>query len=104
MRPGRIYQGHGQLEESSLNRSPHSYLNNPEEERQRCAEEDTLVSFLLLRACGLNTHVLLLSVHRGLRYKWNTDKDVTVLKFTDLDGDGIGMLRLTSLLQTEPRK
>ncbi|XP_075884230.1 neutral ceramidase isoform X2 [Nelusetta ayraudi] len=60
MRPGRIYQGHGQLEESSLNRSPHSYLNNPEEERQR--------------------------------YKWNTDKDVTVLKFTDLDGDGIGML------------
>lgn len=38
--------------------------------------------------------VLMLSVRRGLRYKWNTDKDVTVLKFTDLDGDGIGMLRL----------
>lgn len=27
------------------------------------------------------------------RYKQNTDKQVTVLKFTDLDGDGIGMLR-----------
>lgn len=29
----------------------------------------------------------------AFRYKWNTDKQVTVLKFTDLDGDGMGMLR-----------
>ncbi|XP_068615020.1 neutral ceramidase [Brachionichthys hirsutus] len=60
MRPGRIYRSRGELEDSSLNRSPHSYLNNPEDERRR--------------------------------YKWNTDKQVMVLKFTDLDGDGIGML------------
>ncbi|XP_073345847.1 neutral ceramidase [Pagrus major] len=60
MKPGRIYRSRGQLDDSSLNRSPHSYLNNPEDERHR--------------------------------YKQNTDKQVTVLKFTDLDGDGIGML------------
>ncbi|XP_042363772.1 neutral ceramidase [Plectropomus leopardus] len=60
MRPGRIYRSQGELDDSSINRSPHSYLNNPEEERHR--------------------------------YKWNTDKQVLVLKFTDLDGDGIGML------------
>ncbi|XP_037547223.1 neutral ceramidase [Nematolebias whitei] len=60
MRPGRIYRNKGELEDSSLNRSPHSYLNNPKEERNR--------------------------------YKWNTDKQVLVLKFTDLDGDGIGMI------------
>ncbi|XP_069543813.1 neutral ceramidase [Brachyistius frenatus] len=60
MRPGRIYRSSGELDDGSLNRSPHSYLNNPEEER--------------------------------IRYKWNTDRQVTVLKFTDLDGDGIGML------------
>ncbi|KAM8729237.1 neutral ceramidase [Acanthopagrus schlegelii] len=60
MKPGRIYRSRGELGDSSLNRSPHSYLNNPEDERHR--------------------------------YKQNTDKQVTVLKFTDLDGDGIGML------------
>ncbi|XP_029384198.1 neutral ceramidase [Echeneis naucrates] len=60
MRPGRIFRSRGDLEDSSLNRSPHSYLNNPEDER--------------------------------LRYKSNTDKQMTVLKFTDLDGDGIGMI------------
>ncbi|XP_074476945.1 neutral ceramidase isoform X1 [Sebastes fasciatus] len=60
MRPGRIYRSRGELDDSSLNRSPHSYLNNPEDERHR--------------------------------YKWNTDKQVLVLKFTDLDGNGIGML------------
>ncbi|XP_030266734.1 neutral ceramidase isoform X2 [Sparus aurata] len=60
MKPGRIYRSTGELGDSSLNRSPHSYLNNPEDERHR--------------------------------YKQNTDKQVTVLKFTDLDGDGIGML------------
>uniref|UniRef100_A0A669B833 Neutral ceramidase n=1 Tax=Oreochromis niloticus TaxID=8128 RepID=A0A669B833_ORENI len=60
MKPGRIYRNRGELDDSSLNRSPHSYLNNPEEERRR--------------------------------YKWNTDKQVLVLKFTDQDGDGIGMI------------
>lgn len=39
MKPGRIYRSRGQLEDSSLNRSPHSYLNNPEDERHRCTEE-----------------------------------------------------------------
>ncbi|XP_053269667.1 neutral ceramidase [Pleuronectes platessa] len=60
MKPGRIYRSRGELDDSSLNRSPHSYMNNPEDERHR--------------------------------YKSNTDKQVMVLKFTDLDGDGIGML------------
>ncbi|KAM7381040.1 hypothetical protein PAMA_012058 [Pampus argenteus] len=60
MKPGRIYMNKGHLDDSSLNRSPQSYLNNPEGERHR--------------------------------YKQNTDKQVLVLKFTDLDGDGIGML------------
>ncbi|XP_017260731.2 neutral ceramidase-like, partial [Kryptolebias marmoratus] len=60
MKPGRIYRNTGELDDSSLNRSPHSYLNNPENERNR--------------------------------YPWNTDKQVLVLKFTDLDGDGIGLI------------
>uniref|UniRef100_A0A4W5MKX7 Neutral ceramidase n=1 Tax=Hucho hucho TaxID=62062 RepID=A0A4W5MKX7_9TELE len=60
IKPGRIYMSKGELEESNLNRSPHSYLNNPAEERNK--------------------------------YKSNTDKQVTLLKFTDLDGDGLGML------------
>ncbi|KAK5880688.1 hypothetical protein CesoFtcFv8_021570 [Champsocephalus esox] len=60
IRSGRIFRSRGELEDSSLNRSPHSYLNNPESERRR--------------------------------YKWNTDKQVLVLKFTNLHGDGIGML------------
>ncbi|XP_029312523.1 neutral ceramidase [Cottoperca gobio] len=60
MRPGRIFRSRGLLDGSSINRSPHSYMNNPDDERRR--------------------------------YKWNTDKNVLVLKFTDLDGDGIGML------------
>uniref|UniRef100_A0A673B393 Neutral ceramidase n=1 Tax=Sphaeramia orbicularis TaxID=375764 RepID=A0A673B393_9TELE len=60
MKPGRIYRNRGDLDGSSRNRSPHSYLNNPEDERHR--------------------------------YKENTDKQVLVLKFTDMDGDGLGML------------
>uniref|UniRef100_A0A3Q2TM12 Neutral ceramidase n=1 Tax=Fundulus heteroclitus TaxID=8078 RepID=A0A3Q2TM12_FUNHE len=60
MKQGRIYRHRGELGDSSLNRSPHSYLNNPEKERQR--------------------------------YKSNTDKQVLVLKFTDLDGNGMGMI------------
>ncbi|KAJ8396036.1 hypothetical protein AAFF_G00025680 [Aldrovandia affinis] len=60
LKPGRIFLNKGELEGSSINRSPHSYLNNPAEERNR--------------------------------YKSNTDKQMVVLKFTDLDGDGLGML------------
>ncbi|KAM4526371.1 neutral ceramidase [Fundulus diaphanus] len=60
MKQGRIYRHRGELGDSSLNRSPHSYLNNPEKERQR--------------------------------YKSNTEKQVLVLKFTDLDGNGMGMI------------
>ncbi|XP_034050623.1 neutral ceramidase [Thalassophryne amazonica] len=60
MRPGRIFMNRGVLNDSSLNRSPQSYLNNPEDERDRFGS--------------------------------NTDKQVLVLKFTDMDGDGIGML------------
>lgn len=37
--------------------------------------------------------MLISVVTDAFRYKWNTDKQVLVLKFTDLDGDGIGMLR-----------
>ncbi|KAG7492710.1 hypothetical protein MATL_G00017560 [Megalops atlanticus] len=60
LKPGRIFLNKGELEDSNLNRSPHSYLNNPAEERNR--------------------------------YKSNTDKQVVVLKFTDLHGDGLGMI------------
>ncbi|KAG7217805.1 hypothetical protein INR49_020885 [Caranx melampygus] len=60
LRPGRIFRSSGHLDDSSLNRSPQSYLNNPKDERHR--------------------------------YKENTDKQVVVLKFTDMDGDGIGMI------------
>ncbi|XP_061081120.1 neutral ceramidase [Conger conger] len=60
LKPGRIFLNKGELEDSNLNRSPHSYLNNPAGERQR--------------------------------YKSNTDKQVVILKFTDLDGDGLGVL------------
>lgn len=38
MKPGRIYRSTGELGDSSLNRSPHSYLNNPEDERHRYTE------------------------------------------------------------------
>ncbi|KAK0142597.1 Neutral ceramidase [Merluccius polli] len=60
IKPGRIYRSLGTLEDSSLNRSPQSYLNNPQEERDR--------------------------------YKTNTDKQVVVLRLTDADGVGVGML------------
>ncbi|KAG5855430.1 hypothetical protein ANANG_G00048980 [Anguilla anguilla] len=60
LKPGRIFLSKGELEDSNVNRSPHSYLNNPAEERNR--------------------------------YKSNTDKQMVVLKFTDLDGDGLGVL------------
>uniref|UniRef100_A0A8C4RQZ4 Neutral ceramidase n=1 Tax=Erpetoichthys calabaricus TaxID=27687 RepID=A0A8C4RQZ4_ERPCA len=60
MKEGRIFINKGREETSSLNRSPHAYLNNPAEERKR--------------------------------YTSNTDKDLIVLRFTDMDGDGIAAL------------
>ncbi|XP_073684665.1 neutral ceramidase [Garra rufa] len=60
LRPGRIFINKGQLVDSNLNRSPHSYMNNPEEERNR--------------------------------YESTTDKQIVIMKFTDLDGDGMGLL------------
>ncbi|XP_046709278.1 neutral ceramidase [Silurus meridionalis] len=59
MKPGRIFMNKGNVVGSNLNRSPHSYMNNPEEERKR--------------------------------YKNNTDEQIVSLKFTDLDGDGLGI-------------
>ncbi|XP_017579289.1 neutral ceramidase [Pygocentrus nattereri] len=59
MKPGRIFLNKGEIVDSSLNRSPHSYMNNPKEERER--------------------------------YKSNTDEQIVTLKFTDLDGDGMGI-------------
>ncbi|KAK3560138.1 hypothetical protein QTP86_034704, partial [Hemibagrus guttatus] len=59
MRPGRIFLNKGNVLDSNLNRSPHSYMNNPEEERKS--------------------------------YKANTDEQIVSLKFTDLDGDGLGI-------------
>lgn len=35
---------------------------------------------------------------RVSRYETNTDKKVVVLKFTDLDGDGVGMIRYEHVL------
>ncbi|XP_072522781.1 neutral ceramidase [Salminus brasiliensis] len=60
MRPGRIFLNKGEILGSNLNRSPHSYMNNPEEERKR--------------------------------YNSNTDEQIVTLKFTDLDGDGMGII------------
>ncbi|XP_077359030.1 neutral ceramidase [Festucalex cinctus] len=60
VRPGRIFKNRGRVDASSVNRSPHSYRNNPRDEQNR--------------------------------YDDNVDKDMVLLKFTDMDGDGIGML------------
>nr|XP_055031802.1 neutral ceramidase [Misgurnus anguillicaudatus]XP_055031803.1 neutral ceramidase [Misgurnus anguillicaudatus] len=60
IRPGRVFINKGELLDTNLNRSPHSYLNNPEEERNS--------------------------------YEYNTDKQIVIMKFTDLDGDGMGLL------------
>ncbi|XP_058263208.1 neutral ceramidase [Hemibagrus wyckioides] len=59
MRPGRIFLNRGNVLDSNLNRSPYSYMNNPEEERKS--------------------------------YETNTDEQIISLKFTDLDGDGLGI-------------
>lgn len=88
MKPGRIYRNRGELEDSSLNRSPHSYTNNPEGERHRYTEREREDESL----CICPIHVID-RCYGSFRYEWNTDKQVVVLKFTDSDGDGIGMLR-----------
>lgn len=83
MKLGRIYRSRGDLDGNSINRSPHSYMNNPEEERDRY---DTQLQGRTLCECKC-------IITDAFRYNGNTDKQVLVLKFTDLDGDGIGMLR-----------
>ncbi|CAL4067282.1 unnamed protein product, partial [Meganyctiphanes norvegica] len=60
MTPGYIYVTSGELLDASINRSPTSYLANPEEEKAK--------------------------------YEYDTDKTMTLLKFTDVDGNGLGML------------
>ncbi|KAJ0259604.1 Neutral ceramidase 2 [Hirschfeldia incana] len=51
LRPGSVYINKGDLLDAGVNRSPSSYLNNPEAERSR--------------------------------YKYNVDKEMTLLKFVD---------------------
>uniref|UniRef100_A0A4W4E0J3 Neutral ceramidase n=1 Tax=Electrophorus electricus TaxID=8005 RepID=A0A4W4E0J3_ELEEL len=60
MKPGKIFINKGEIVGSNVNRSPHSYLNNPEQERNR--------------------------------YTSNTDEQIVILKFTDLNGNGMGMI------------
>ena len=89
MKPGRIYRNRGELEDSSLNRSPHSYMNNPEDERHRYRARDVFIIHMF----SYVKYIWVICIVDVFRYKSNTDKQVMVLKFTDLDGDGIGVLR-----------
>ncbi|CAN7137863.1 unnamed protein product [Brassica rapa subsp. narinosa] len=58
LRPGSVYVNKGDLLDAGVNRSPSSYLNNPEAERSR--------------------------------YKYNVDKEMTLLKFVDTQLGPIG--------------
>ncbi|CAN7020022.1 unnamed protein product [Brassica oleracea var. botrytis] len=58
LRPGSVYVNKGDLLDAGVNRSPSSYLNNPEAERSR--------------------------------YKYNVDKEMTLLKFVDSQLGPIG--------------
>jgi len=51
MKPGKIFLAEGELEDSNINRSPTSYLLNPEEERARY-DADTDKNMLLLKMVG----------------------------------------------------
>ncbi|XP_053307311.1 putative neutral ceramidase C [Spea bombifrons] len=59
MKRGRIFLNKGTVDDSHINRSPTSYLLNPESERNK--------------------------------YPSNTDKDMTILKMTDMNNQEIGM-------------
>ncbi|XP_054155044.1 uncharacterized protein LOC128953578 [Oppia nitens] len=60
LKPGYIYWNSGELTDSSINRSPASYDNNPKEERDQ--------------------------------YKYNTDKTMNSMKFTDLNGKPLALI------------
>lgn len=60
LKPGRIFYNEGELSDASINRSPTSYENNPNEERAK--------------------------------YKYNTDKQMQLLKMVDRSGKPIAML------------
>ncbi|CAG2115002.1 unnamed protein product [Medioppia subpectinata] len=60
LKPGNIYWSEGELTDSSANRSPAAYENNPKEEKDK--------------------------------YKYNTDKTMNVLKFTDLNNKPLAMV------------
>nr|XP_043874140.1 neutral ceramidase-like [Solea senegalensis] len=38
LKPGRIFRNTGNIDDSSVNRSPHSYMRNPQDERHRYTE------------------------------------------------------------------
>ncbi|PVD38057.1 hypothetical protein C0Q70_00667 [Pomacea canaliculata] len=60
LRPANLYISEGELLDSSINRSPTGYLNNPPEERQK--------------------------------YKYDVDKNMTVLRIDDAAGHPIGLI------------
>lgn len=51
-RPGKILVGNGDLYDSNINRSPTSYLLNPQQEREQYPEGDTDKNMLLLKLVG----------------------------------------------------
>ncbi|KAH0623597.1 hypothetical protein JD844_006520 [Phrynosoma platyrhinos] len=71
---GRILINKGLVHNSQINRSPLSYLNNPESERRR--SESFFLFFSSLS-----------------RYASNTDKEMVLLKMVADSGQDIGMLR-----------
>ncbi|KAG9346000.1 hypothetical protein JZ751_007815 [Albula glossodonta] len=53
LKPGRIFLNKGEVEGSNLNRSPHSYRNNPAEERKRY-KSNTDKQMVILKLTGLD--------------------------------------------------
>jgi neutral ceramidase len=51
-KPGKLFLSQGDLYESNINRSPTSYLLNPEDERAQYPEGDTDKNMLLLKMVG----------------------------------------------------
>lgn len=60
LKPGKLFINKGNVDGAQINRSPFSYLQNPQSERAR--------------------------------YSSNTDKEMTVLKMVDLNGDELGLI------------
>uniref|UniRef100_A0A8B9K333 Neutral ceramidase n=1 Tax=Astyanax mexicanus TaxID=7994 RepID=A0A8B9K333_ASTMX len=61
MRPGRIFVSKGEIVGSNLNRSPHSYLNNPEEERNRSNMHVFILN--IIYSYGKHLHYFWFAVH-----------------------------------------